>query len=339
MSIVNGPKRWALLWMTLLVIGTVLLAACQGDDGDTGDSGDSADAGDDELTEVNFGELQIAPKVPHYIAEEFGYYEEAGLDIETEYIAGGAEILPAMISGDLQAGHVNIASFVFALAEGVDLVCLTSSDSARTEPPDTLNLLVRSDSGIEDLEDLVGKTVAVNNLESLVWVFIAALLEDNGIDHTSVEFTELGFPQMNDPLVNGQVDAIAQIEPFTAVLLQNDDVEVLAPGYLDVLPGVDLGCQSALRDWVEDNPEAAAGIAEAYDRGKEDAAADDAETRQHIVDWVDLDESLADEIVLSGWYPGVDVELIQEFADLMHEFGMISEPVDFSEAVLEGSER
>ena len=58
---------------------------------------------------------------------------------------------------------------------------------------------------VKSLKDLEGKRVAVNVINSTAWLHAVALLEKHGVDRTKVRFTEVPFPQMNDPLLNGQL--------------------------------------------------------------------------------------------------------------------------------------
>ena len=47
------------------------------------------------------------------------------------------------------------------------------------------------------------------------------------MDRSKVRFTEVPFPQMNDPLLNGQVDAIVQVEPFRSALMATGKAEIV----------------------------------------------------------------------------------------------------------------
>ena len=288
-----------------------------------------------EPTTVSFAELKIAAKVPMYIADRDGIFAANGIVWDASFGGGGAEIIPAILSGDLDGGHANIASLIFAHVAGADLVCVSSSDSAKQSEPDTGNYYVTPESDIESIEDLIGKTVAVNNLNSLLWVYAYGLFTQAGFDPEDVEFVEVPFGSMGDALSQGQVDAIMQIEPFGTIYQAAGIARVLSPVYIPVISGADLGCQVFSRQWIEDNPEAARGFADSYDEAKEFAQADEAAARLAVVEWTEMDPDLAGGIVLSDWHPGVDVASFQEFADLMFDFGLTDARVDVTEFVWE----
>lgn len=331
-------RRRGWQYASLFIVTALVVVACGGDTTTVTSAPEkTTTTAAPEPTSVSFAELRIAAKVPMYIADRDGIFAANGIVWDTSFAGGGAEIIPAIISGDLDGGHANIASLIYAHVAGADLMCVSSSDSARTSEPDTGNYYVTPDSDLQSIEDLIGKTVAVNNLNSLLWVYAYGLFTKEGLDPEEVEFVEVPFGSMGDALTAGQVDAIMQIEPFGTIYQAAEIARVLSPVYIPVISGADLGCQVFSRQWIEDNPEAARGFADSYDEAKEFAQADNAAARLAVVEWTEMDPDLAGGIVLSDWHRGVDVDSFQEFADLMFEFGLTEARVDVTEFVWEGA--
>jgi NitT/TauT family transport system substrate-binding protein len=109
--------------------------------------------------------------------------------------------------------------------------------------------------------------VAVNVINSSAWLHAVAALEKHGVDRTKVRFTEVPFPQMNDPLLNGQLDAVVQVEPFRSKLMATDKAEIVSWTYVETAPNSDITQYIALAPWVEKNRATAEKFARAVIKG------------------------------------------------------------------------
>lgn len=76
----------------------VLLAGCGGNKGE--DSGSKAD-GTQELKTVRFGLLPYQDWMPWMLADELGYFEEAGIDLEVITFTDDITCAEALQSGDI----------------------------------------------------------------------------------------------------------------------------------------------------------------------------------------------------------------------------------------------
>lgn len=92
----------------------------------------------------------------YYLARERGFYRAAG--IEAEILGGGPERSPlaALRSGEADLAILWLATAIKARAAGVPLV-----NVAQVLPRSSLVLVARADSGIQGLDDLEGRRVAV----------------------------------------------------------------------------------------------------------------------------------------------------------------------------------
>jgi hypothetical protein len=52
---------------------------------------------------------------------------------------------------------------------------------------------------------------------------------------------------MNDPLLNGQLDAVAQVEPFRSALMATGKAEIVSWTYVETAPNSDITQYIALR--------------------------------------------------------------------------------------------
>src|SRR5690606_8908169 len=86
--------------------------------------------------------------------------------------------------------------------------------------------LTLENSGINSIEDVVGRTVAVNSIGSAVDVIFRAALLEHGIDpERDVEFVEIGFGAMGQALRDGRADVTAMVQPFHSLEMQEGGVK------------------------------------------------------------------------------------------------------------------
>ena len=77
--------------------------------------------------------------------------------------------------------------------------------------------IVRNGSGIKTVEDLKGKVLAVNVVGGAVDLALRAMLREHHMDGTrDVSIIEAAFPAMNAMLLEGKVDLITSVPPFTS---------------------------------------------------------------------------------------------------------------------------
>ena len=157
---------------------------------------------------------------------------------------------------------------------------------------------------------------------------MVAYLDKHGVDRNKVRFVEVPFPQMNDPLLNKQVDAIAQVEPFRTILMDSGKVDALGYSYVEAQPNADITQYVALTAWVKKNPGLANRFARAVVKGVEFANANEAATREANQQFTNLLPALKDRVLLPRLGTSVNVAEIRKTMDLMLKYGLMKQPVD-----------
>ena len=201
--------------IALITIGQPLLSYGQG--------------GAEQLEDVNF-RLNWKPGAEHvayYVALEKGFYEEVGLNVNIVVGSGSAD------SVKLTA----IGQFDFALAAGGNVIQARAKDMplkvvAVIYQDDPTSFTVLKDSGIEKLEDLIGKKIGVQ-YDSSTFPEYLALMERNKIDRAEVEEVSVSFGI--EPLLLGQVDA------FPGFLTQRPVSVEISGNVPNVIPFKDYG--------------------------------------------------------------------------------------------------
>lgn len=317
----------------LLAVGlTISLAACG-----SSDEGSSASA--DSLMPLNIADIKIAAQTDAYAAEKLGFFEKHGLDVEFTYAASGQDILTAVESGQQDVGLAIPGVALMANASGgFDYVGLLQDQVAHEEGPDTGGLIVAADSDIKDLKDLEGRSLAVVATgANQVHVAVVKVLTDAGVDVSKVDFQQIPFPQMAAVLEQGQVDAVANVDPFTTGLLSSGQGRLLSWFYVDALPGMPLGTYWGTREWAEGHPKEVAAFQAAMRETIEHLNANPDEARDLIAEFTGLDRALLDEMPLIKWDTNVSAETWDRLGEIYQEQGLISESLTAEDLLLESA--
>lgn len=285
-------------------------------------------------TKLKVGLLPFSESLAAVVADKEGFFKQEGLEIEITQFQSGAIALPVLQSGRVDIAISNTVATLQAIEQGLDAVVLAPAAVVRSAPPDTTTALIVRKGEIGSLKDLEGKRIAVNVINSTAWLHAVAALDLHGVDYSKVRFTEVPFPQMNDPLLNGQLDAIVQVEPFRSALMATGKTEIVSWPYVETAPKSDVTQYLALSAWVEKNKDAAVKFARAVIKGAEFAKTNEAVAREINVTYFKLNPALKDKVLLPELGTTVNVAGMARTVELMQKYGMLQKPIDISSRVL-----
>jgi NitT/TauT family transport system substrate-binding protein len=283
---------------------------------------------------IRIGLLPFSESLGALIADREGFFKAEGIDVEITKFEAGATAVAVLQSGRLDVALSNTVSTLQAIAQGLDATVLAPGAVVRSAPPDTTTALLVLKGKINSLKDLEGKRVAVNVINSSAWLHAVAALDKHGVDWTKVRFTEIPFPQMNDPLLNGQVDAIGQVDPFRSALMATDKAEIMSWTYVETAPGTDITQYITLGPWAQKNRETAVKFARAVRKGAQFAHSNDAATRDINQAWTGLNPTFKDKVLLPQLGTTVNVAGMGRTMELMQKFGLLKGPIDISSRVM-----
>lgn len=306
------------------------LSACSAQATDTGSN---AEAG---TQTVKVGVIPTADYAPLYIAEEKGYFEAEGLNVEIQTMQSFSAMTPSVLNGQLQLGTGATHPFVTAVDQGLPLVAVANSSRILPGPENDVSaLMVGTDSDIDSLADLAGKTVAVNAINSIVHVLAVTSLQEAGVDPASVKFAPMGYPEMYPAMEQGSVDAVAVFEPFVTIGKESGARTLDNPIATSYPDGASMGTYFTSQDFAAKNDPTLQAFTRALDKGVDDAAADSTLVRKLLVEEAKMDQAIVDKMQLpdfSSVKETVDTDTIQRTSELMAENGFIKQAIDVSEA-------
>jgi NitT/TauT family transport system substrate-binding protein len=287
------------------------------------------------LQTIRLSLLPFSESLGAVIADKEGFFKEAGIQVDIKMFDSGALALPVLQSGRIDIAFSNTIATLQIIERGLDLVILGPGAAARNEPPDTTAAIMVRKGSLKSLKDLEGKRVAVNVINSATWLFAVAALEKDGVDWTKVRFVELPNPQQNAALLNGQVDAVTQPEPFRTVLMETGQAEIAEWPEVKTAPGGDITQYIALSSWVAKNRDTAISFARAVARGATFANSNDAATRDINQQFTHLNPAYKDKVQLPYFGSKVNVAGMQDIMTLMIKYKLLKGPIDISQRILQ----
>ena len=284
---------------------------------------------------IRVGVLPFSESLGSVIADKQGFFKAEGLNVELTRVGSGAEAVPVLQAGKLDIVFSNTVTTLQAIEAGLDAMLLAPGAVVRVQSPDTTSAVIVLKGTAKTPKDLEGKRVAVNVINSTAWMYLMALLDKHGADRRKIRIVEVPFPQMNDPLLNGQLDAISQVEPFRTVITATGKVETIGWAYVETQPNADITQYLALTSWVQKNQGAAIKFARAVVKGAQFANANEAATREINQQFTNLNPALKDKVMIPRFGTEVSLAEIRKTGELMVKYGLIKQmPADLGKRVL-----
>ncbi len=329
-------------WVPMLLAAVLVAGGC-GDDSDEGSAttqgsettsaGATTDGSTTSGEKIVVGATPIINAVPLYLGIEKGFFDEAGLDVEASLIQAAATAIPQLLNGELQYALVSTVPTITARSQGLGVqIALANDEYPRTAEEDITGIVVAPDSGIADLADLDGKTMAIAALKSIVELAPRMLLAQAGLDPDSVRFVELPYPDMIAAVNAGTVDAALLGEPFLSSAVE-EGLSVIAWPFSAVLAGISGLTWIASEEYLTGNADAAQRFKEAMTRAIEYAAGHPDEVRAVAKTFMTTPPAAIDKLKLPNFSADITEQDIETVATAMLEHGFVEAEPDTSSLV------
>ncbi|MDP8922478.1 MAG: ABC transporter substrate-binding protein [Chloroflexota bacterium] len=190
----------------------------------------------DAPVRVKVGQVPALLSAPLFIAQEKGYFREAGLEVELVDIWQASDMLTGLASGDIQIGTGGIGpALMNAVGRGLDIRIVAPLHTER--PPVATPLVVRKalwDSGeVRSVADLRGRRVSLNSKASATEYWLHASLATGGLTPDDVDVQVLSFPDAVVAMANGALDAGLVGEPVATLAERDGTIVRLAEDFVD----------------------------------------------------------------------------------------------------------
>jgi NitT/TauT family transport system substrate-binding protein len=204
--------------------------------------------------------------VPIYIAQEKGFFRDAGLTVETVVVRGGGENVQAAVSGSVQivigTGFFAVLS---AFQKGAPVKVLASE---MTGLPD-LFWYTTGNAPHRKLEDLAGKRIAYSTAGAsshMAVLAVADQLKAKGLP--APQGVSLGgFPDALTALKTGQTDAAFGVPPLFFDQIEKGELRIVFRGdEIQKFNDVTIRVTFANADYLQKNPETVRAFFKAYQK-------------------------------------------------------------------------
>jgi NitT/TauT family transport system substrate-binding protein len=270
-----------------------------------------------------------------YYAQQLGYFQSAGLDVNLQVLAAGPAIASAIVGGTIDVGAVNTGSLASARLRGLPLRALAPANLIGTRPTaDTI--IVAKQSPIRSGADLAGKTIAINSAGTVQHAAALAWIEAQRGDPKAVKFLELPVPAMPAAIDAGRVDGGICGEPYVSQAAAT--TRSLGPIYDAMRKPFLLFCLCASESWLQRNAATAAKFAAIMRQASAwaDAGRNDAQRRGFNVTLTKLDPQVIAKMTLAEMGTTLDAPVLTPVIEVMRKYGFLSRDVDPEDMIWHG---
>jgi len=176
---------------------------------------------------VRMAYLGLTCEAAMFVAQEKGFFEEEGLDVE--FIKTDWDGLRDGLGLDrFDANYTLIMYLLKPIEQGLDVKITGGVHTG------CLRVQAGKDSGVETLEDLRGKRIGIPTMGSPPFLFASRALAARGMDpQKDVEWVVVAPEVSSLALDNKQVEAIADSEPIGSILEDMGKVRTVADQAVD----------------------------------------------------------------------------------------------------------
>src|SRR5271170_2639746 len=179
----------------------------------------------DELLKTKIGVLRLSSSAPVFIAQDKGYFRDAGLDIELKFFDAAQPIAVATASGDIDFGITAFTAGLYNLAGKGTLKVI--GGMSREKPGYPLIGYFASNNayaaGLKTPKDLAGKRIAVTQVGSSFHYSLGLLADKYGFKLSDVKVLPMQSLSNAAAALKGETVDAALLPASTARKLMDDN--------------------------------------------------------------------------------------------------------------------
>ena len=283
---------------------------------------------------IKVGVLFLGGATHIFAAQKLGFFQRENLEVELRSLGGGAQVVPLLISGDVNIGMINQVSWMLALAQGYDIVAIAATSAEKKTAPFANNLYVPQGSAIRNAKDLEGKRIATNTLNNILTLYTNEWARKNGADPKKFQWTEVPFPQMPDTVINQRVDAAVMVEPFGTVAKESGKVQIIAAPMAEVYPnGLFFSILGSNRDWLVKNEDAIRRFVKAMQDAHAAVQKDEKLRLDLMAEFTKMKPDLIEKLVNDDLIVQIDMAALTLTGELMLKDGLLKSKLDIGKYI------
>jgi ABC-type nitrate/sulfonate/bicarbonate transport system substrate-binding protein len=147
--------------------------------------------------------------------------------LDSTRFASSSQRAQAFAAGAIDLASGGAEGTIFAAAEGVSSTLIASISRESLHNGFNTTFLALASSPINKVEDLKGKTVAVNGFSTNGELWLKTALERHGMSESDVTVVPVSFPAMAESLRSGRIDVGEFPQPFDAMARKQMEVKTI----------------------------------------------------------------------------------------------------------------
>lgn len=285
------------------------------------------------------GVLPIFISAPMFIAQDKGYFTQAGVEVEMATLWVASELIAAMAAGELDgsAGGFGPAQ-MNAVNQGildVRLIAPLHSEKPPVATPLVVRKVLWDDGSVRSVADLKGRKVAINSKGSAVEYWFYAALATGGLTPDDVDMVVLPFADAIIAMENGAIDGALIGEPDVTRAELDGTIVRLAEDFVDDIQVTAVYFKTA---FLNENRAAMERFLAAYLRGARDLEGAGYRAPENVAILAKYTRTPADLIAVARTpYHDPDgrvhVEDFQQLQDFFVQQGVVRTPIDINAVV------
>ena len=289
---------------------------------------------DTPLTKVNIGYFDSTVSLPVLVADEKGFFEKRGIDVELFPLRTSDLVADALYSDQIDVA-VSISNTVALASEqkSPDYLRAFTMYTASTDGHLFSYVLVNSDSPIDETADLNGKKIAI--FPSSMATVLAEIVFENMLGPDSeVELVKVSPLDWEQALATGKTDALLSYEPFGTMIIQSGVGKIISEGAWEkyVMKNIPVSVDTFSTKFYNEHPETAEAVKDALHEAGEFIINNDEEARKIMLERTKAvaDEEIAMKtpLVKSEKLTKENVERFQDLADILYEKNALEKKID-----------
>lgn len=288
-------------------------------------------------THVSVGTIAVIQALPVFVALEKGFFEEEGLDVSVTSIQTSNDMIKAVVNKEIDFGASLSTTVVFDIEQKSPNTVKIVSVTRQTIERPTASVIVGKDSTFTSLSDLDGKRIAL--FPGTTALTLTRVSFQNVVSGDfQLRFVQLPTEFWLKALSTGQADAIIAYEPFVTLAVEEGVGRVLYSALWEknVMDNIPSGASIVSAEYASKNPENVKMIRNALHKAVEFIEGNEQEARRISLKYLPISENVAMKLTLPLWRVGNDINIdyVQQYADILYDYGEIFQKVDASKFVL-----
>lgn len=280
-----------------------------------------------EKTTLRVGVMGSIDAVPLVIAQQNGYFEEEGIDLDLQIFKAAKDRDAALQAGQLDGVLCDEVAISIYQNSDIDMKITGTTNGSWT-------LVAGKDSGITNLNDLKGKKVGISE-NTMIEYLADDIALSNGLEVSDIEKVAIAaMPARLEALKNNQIDAAILPAPFNDTAVADGGIEVTKIYNKDIMISVTAFLQEA----IDKDAHAIKGFYNAYNKAIEFINSNDiSEYEDIIISIVGYSEDMRGNIVLpefkTNYLPAE--ENVQNVLDWSKNKGLLTKGINAKDVMSE----